>query len=230
MSDDRYQIITWRGYRFDRWTIAAIEKAEADLGISLAFRQGSYNAGGVAASGGTHDGGGAVDIDITGLSLTTINRIVDALRRAGFAAWYRPELWQNGVRIWGPHIHAVQAFNAKLSPAAAAQIGAYARDLDGLADGAKDTHAFHPTLVGAPYPFEGDDMTPAQEAKIDALTKAVERLAKLIGGSVTKTPPSTPIITDLEWIKDRIGGSVDKTPPSPSLASELDDIKSAVSK
>lgn len=73
-------------------------------------------------------------------------------------------------------------------------------------------------------------MTPAQEAKIDALTKAVERLAKLIGGSVTKTPPSTPIITDLEWIKDRIGGSVDKTPPSPSLASELDDIKSAVSK
>ena len=51
----------------------------------ITMAQGGYNRGGVAASAGTHDGGGAFD-------LTEFNwgNRVRALRILGCAAWHRP--------------------------------------------------------------------------------------------------------------------------------------------
>lgn len=117
----------------DRYTAAALLVAERRLGYELTITQGSYNDGGVAASGGTHDGGGVVD-----LAAYDYRKKVLVLRYLGFAAWYRPELWKNGKRVWPAHIHAVQIGNRRLSPEAQRQVAAYKAGRDGLAANGPD--------------------------------------------------------------------------------------------
>jgi hypothetical protein len=103
-----------------------------------AITQGSYNIGGVAASFGTHDGGGAIDLSVRSpvdWSVLTddIEPMIDALRVAGFAAWLRePDLFYAGSPI---HIHAIAIGDAELSEAARAQIdgeGGYLYGMDGI--------------------------------------------------------------------------------------------------
>jgi len=90
-----------------------------------AITQGSYNPGGVAASFGTHDGGGAVDLAVKDLRTGTVLRselpnAIRALRIAGFAAWVRePDELYKGSPI---HIHAIAIGDAELSPAAKDQL------------------------------------------------------------------------------------------------------------
>lgn len=97
--------------------------------------QGSYNPGVVSASFGTHDGGGAVDLTVRNIPYDysikweDLPRLIDALRLAGFAAWYRDE--REGLV---PHIHAIAIGDAELSPAAALQLTGpygYFRGYDG---------------------------------------------------------------------------------------------------
>lgn len=134
MSEPKpYDLTTYDGDRVDWLTRAALEATAKRLGYDLTITQGSYNAGGVTASAGTHDGGGVVD-----LAPYDHARKVLELRRTGFAAWYRPELWRDGVRVWPPHIHAVLMGNARLSSAARAQVQAYLAGKDGLAGNGPD--------------------------------------------------------------------------------------------
>lgn len=129
--DDRYETITWRGHKFDRYTVAAIQKAENLYGAPLpAIMQGSYNRGGVSASSGTHDGGGAVDF----APGSAPQHLVRVLRMAGFAAWERKAI----PGVWGHHVHAVQVGNDKLAPSAARQVEAYRSGRDGLRGNAID--------------------------------------------------------------------------------------------
>src|SRR6478735_12712799 len=65
--------------------------------------QGSYNRGGVGASAGTHDGGGAVDISVKGWSYAYKRHVEKEGRLAGFAAYYRYAL----PGVWSEHIHAI---------------------------------------------------------------------------------------------------------------------------
>ena len=67
----------------------------------LALSQGSYHPG-VGASAGTHDGGGAIDVRIGSYSRATADKVVKALRMAGFAAWRRGV--NDGLP---PHIHGI---------------------------------------------------------------------------------------------------------------------------
>lgn len=100
--------------------------------------QGSYNPGGVTASFGTHDGGGAVDISVRSpldwsVQNGEIEPMIDALRLAGFAAWLRApgELYPNSPI----HIHAIAVGDAELSPIARQQIDGefgYLRGYNGL--------------------------------------------------------------------------------------------------
>ncbi|MET1060519.1 MAG: GH25 family lysozyme [Nocardioides sp.] len=109
--------------RVDWKTRAALEEAQALLGYPLTLVQGSYNRGGVSASAGTHDAGGVVD-----LLAWDWQRKVRALRKVGFAAWYRAP-----VRgLWGAHIHAVLIDHGRLAPVAARQVTAYRNGRDGL--------------------------------------------------------------------------------------------------
>jgi len=129
----RYQIIEYGGKRFDRWTVRALKWVEKQLGFTLSFSQGSYNRG-VSASAGTHDGGGAVDIRVTGWSDSQIRRVVNMLKDAGFAAWYRKSL----PGVWGPHIHAILIGNDMAAPGAKAQVVSYDAHRDGLRGNAWD--------------------------------------------------------------------------------------------
>lgn len=125
-----YDRTTHDGKTVDWLTHAALQRVEARLGYPLTITQGSYNAGGVSASAGTHDGGGVVDLDDW-----NHDDKVRELRRVGFAAWFRPG---PPAFSWTPHIHAVLIGNARLSPAARAQVAEYLAGYDGLAGDGRD--------------------------------------------------------------------------------------------
>lgn len=160
-----YDITTHDGKRVDWLTKAALLAAEKRLGYKLTVAQGSYNAGRVAASAGTHDGGGVID-----LVAFDHERKVRVLRSIGFAAWYRPEL----PGVWGPHIHAVLIGNARLSDSARRQVAAYRDGRDGLANNNPD-----PTWRPNPIPvFKWPEPTKVQQARAllrEALARAKSR-------------------------------------------------------
>ena len=134
-----YRIISFRGVKVDVRTRVMVERAESymkKMGINskLSFSQGSFNHS-VSASAGTHDGGGALDIRIGGFSSATADKVVKALRMAGFAAWRR------GVNdTFSPHIHAIAIGDRQASAVAKAQVAEYFRGGDGLVGSRTDIH------------------------------------------------------------------------------------------
>ncbi|NUO57301.1 MAG: hypothetical protein HOV78_11595 [Hamadaea sp.] len=131
-----YDRTTYGGKPVDWLTRAALEDVSTELygaPDQLTILQGSYNAGGVAASAGTHDGGGAVD-----LAPYDADRKVLVLREHGFAAWHRAELWKDGVRVWGEHIHAELIGDRMASAGAKAQWAEYLKGENGLANHGPD--------------------------------------------------------------------------------------------
>lgn len=129
-SGDLSKRVKYSGVTLDQYTLNRLSAANKALGYDISLSQGSYNKGGVAASAGTHDGGGAMDVSIRGKSQSQINAIVGALRQAGFAAWYRTA--DEGK--WSPHIHAIAIGNPWLSRGAAQQVKDYQHGGDGLAN------------------------------------------------------------------------------------------------
>lgn len=139
LAPDPYDRTTIRdGKTLDMLTHYALLTVEHRLGFrpgSLTVLQGSYNKGGVKASAGVHDGGGAVD-----LTPQDWQAKVHAMREVGFAAWHRPAI----PGLWGEHVHAVLPGNKKLSPQARDQVTDYLRGRNGLADHAPDP-TWHPS-------------------------------------------------------------------------------------
>lgn len=133
------------GEQLNARTLAMLDHAQAlyrEGGGIITFRsavmQGSYNPGGVSASFGTHDGGGAVDLSVRDpldrrILTAEIEPLLRALRFAGFAAWLRDtDSLYPGSPI---HIHAIAIGDAELSEAARGQIDGtfgYLRGYDGL--------------------------------------------------------------------------------------------------
>ncbi len=142
---DDYARVWINGVQLNARTLAMLDHAHAlytaqggVIDFRAALTQGSYNAGGVAASFGTHDGGGAVDLSVRdpadwSVLDSEIEPMLRALRVAGFAAWLRGtgELYPDSPI----HIHAVAIGDRELSPDARAQIDGrfgYLRGYDGL--------------------------------------------------------------------------------------------------
>jgi hypothetical protein len=97
----------------------------AGPGDLLRVTQGSYT-NSEGASFGTHAGGGAVDLSIRNpadpeeILWDETDAMVLALRRAGFAAWYRAP---GDLGPGSPaHIHAIAIGDRDLSPAAEMQL------------------------------------------------------------------------------------------------------------
>ncbi|HYU83595.1 MAG TPA: hypothetical protein VEK80_02220 [Kribbellaceae bacterium] len=133
----REEIITHRGRsNVNRRTWQMIQAAENLAGFRFVITQGSYNKGGVKASGGTHDGGGVVDIRARDLSPVERGQVVLALRKVGFAAWLRSPKQAHGKWPW--HIHAVAKGDLDLSKQAAAQVVSYLHERNGLAKNGPD--------------------------------------------------------------------------------------------
>jgi peptidoglycan hydrolase-like protein with peptidoglycan-binding domain len=139
----------FRGVTLNGRTIEMLKQAEAwakrhGVPTGWAMYQGSFHSG-TAASAGTHDGGGAIDFKTTaqGKSAKQIRTMVEALRRAGFAAWHR------AAPAWSPdHIHAIAIGDRDLSSGARAQVREYFAGGDGLSGSARDPHS----AIGRPIP------------------------------------------------------------------------------
>ena len=154
------------------------------IDFRAALTQGSYNAGGVAASFGTHDGGGAVDLSVRdpadwSVRYEEIEPMLHSLRVAGFAAWLRDtgELYPDSPL----HIHAIAIGDRELSPDARAQIDGrfgYLRGYNGLPqmNGFPAVDRYGPPVICAwmrdlgfddlrgwpnPYPTPGGTTVPA---------------------------------------------------------------------
>lgn len=143
-----YERVTWRTKTVDARTRYLLGLVEQKLGFGLYCYQGSYNAG-VEQSGGTHDGGGAVDLSIRPLNGST-NRaedIVRVLRQHGFAAWWR----KPSQGDWSDHIHAVECGNRMLSDSARWQVDEYRSGRNGLASRSADDGP-RITLIARQYP------------------------------------------------------------------------------
>lgn len=124
-----YDRITYAGRTVNRRTKEMLETAANIFGRTNGWvlTQGSYNRG-VGASAGTHDGGGVVDISVSGWSSATRSDAVQALRKAGFFAWLRTP-----AQGFAYHIHAVAIGDRELSPAARDQVVQGFADRNGLA-------------------------------------------------------------------------------------------------
>jgi len=174
---DPYALTTHDGKTVDEITHQALLECERRLGYELTVVQGCYQArdgkgNDVAASAGTHDGGGVVD-----LAPFDWRRKVRVLREVGFAAWHRTP--DQGP--WGEHIHAVLIGNAKLAPSAARQVDDYLAHppLNGLAGHSPDPtwHPSPPVVFTWPPRF-------TRGGGIDALIKQTrERLAAVPANS-----------------------------------------------
>lgn len=126
---DDYTLVHVSGFLLNRRTEAMLKHAaelydgEIDL-LGYALTQGSYTDR-VAASFGTHTGGGAVDLSVMRAGTYTvlydeIEPLIQSLRTAGFAAWLRDfDEVEPGSPI---HIHAVAIGDEHLSPAARDQL------------------------------------------------------------------------------------------------------------
>ncbi|MCR6487957.1 peptidoglycan-binding protein [Amycolatopsis sp. OK19-0408] len=137
LGDGRYTVtstvsagsrVAYRGVTINTRTKAMLLEAERLSGTTVSLTQGSYNPGGVDASAGTHDGGGAMDISVSGMSSTTRTNFIKALRRVGFAAWYRTP-----AQGFAYHVHAEAISDPDLSSGAQHQTGDYYLGMNGLA-------------------------------------------------------------------------------------------------
>jgi LysM repeat protein len=150
-------VFKFRGIFTDADTRDALVEAARLVGDDIYFRpipgcgsfQGHtvlYNGtlitlGSTAKSADTHTGYGAVDIDCEGLTDEQARRVETALRRVGFAAWFRPRVSPYTGRSygWQRHVHAIRLDAPGLPDAAATQVRAYLNGRDGLGVSHPDT-------------------------------------------------------------------------------------------
>ncbi|KAB1162300.1 peptidoglycan-binding protein [Micromonospora sp. AMSO12t] len=126
-------VVSLRDVRVNTRTRSMLLEAERLLGRQLTITQGSYNTG-VGASAGTHDGGGALDLSVNGLSSATRTEVLRRLRTVGFAAWLRTPSQGD----WPYHIHAIALADTDQSTGAQHQAGDYYLGLNGLANRGRD--------------------------------------------------------------------------------------------
>lgn len=132
--------VNFRGFMFDDRTVEMIKWAEKKAGFRFRITQGSYNKGGVSASAGTHDAGGAVDIstkwnyNYVPMTAKRRNIMLRALKDAGFAAWYRTV--EQGFT--SNHVHAIAIGCKDLPSLAKAQVTDYDNHKNGLRSHASD--------------------------------------------------------------------------------------------
>lgn len=163
--------VTFRGVTLDARTRDMLAEVER-LGGHVTPTQGSYSRS-VSASGGTHDGGGAVDLRATDLTKDQILDTVRAGRMVGFAMWHRSP--DEGP--WPEHIHGIAAGAPDLSGAASRQVAAYRRGLSGLASGRADKHT---GALGAWRSMTWEKYLAERESEMPLSDDDVQRIARAV--------------------------------------------------
>ena len=159
--------VTWRGITTDAVTAKMLGEAARIVGDDIYLRpiQGSYTSSN-ENSGGTHDGGGVVDIGCSNLTSEQAKRVETTLRKVGCAAWWRP-----ATSYWASHVHAVRQDCRDLSSAARTQVGDYRAGFNGIPIGGRTTRdtgtrAYVDVTWGAYVPEE-DIMATRDEMRAD---------------------------------------------------------------
>lgn len=127
--------VQFEGHTLDARTRDMIVALRVICDAPVRISQGCYNAGGVAASAGTHDGGGAADIGAGDLNDRQREEVVTKARKVGFAAWVRNPTQGN----WGWHVHCIAIGCPDLSSGARSQVTAYKNGRNGLKNNGPDT-------------------------------------------------------------------------------------------
>ncbi|EHR61628.1 hypothetical protein SaccyDRAFT_2782 [Saccharomonospora cyanea NA-134] len=138
---------TRQGFPFNTRTVAMLDEATRLSRIPLVVEQGSYSPGNDPTSAGTHDGGGAVDLDAEALTRAQRTALVTALRRVGFAAWLRSPSQGD----WPWHVHAIAVNDTDLSTPAQKQVGMYYLGRNGLANNGPDDGPQVPRVTWEEY-------------------------------------------------------------------------------
>ncbi len=143
-----YTRVTFHGKATDQRTAVMAKQVEKRLGAQFVCYQGSYS-GDVAQSAGTHDGGGALDLNVPSGFLPGF--VVKKLRENGFAAWYRTP-----AQGFMYHIHAIDLGgplfpkgNQRISSGARVQVKEYVDGDDGLVGDQTDSQPYRPTPLRA---------------------------------------------------------------------------------
>lgn len=172
-------MVTYGNSSVNARTRAMLTELERLCGFPITVTQG-YNPGGVAASGGTHDGQGVVDLRVINLSPAQRNNLIYNGRMIGFAIWLRNPTQGN----WPWHAHAVAIREPNLSGQAKNQVTDYRQDRNGLAnDGPDDGPRQFINVVWESYlaAIEKEDVfmsvTPEQLKTIFSEALAVQRQA-----------------------------------------------------
>lgn len=194
----------------------------------LDVSQGGYNKGGVAASAGTHDGGGVLDLR------QYSEPVVLLLREAGAAAWHRrPPHFSH-------HTHLVLVGCPHASAGAKRQVESYRAGRDGLAmNGPDDGPQVYPIrswsqgvawmraqldpLTDAPTPDQPEqgETTPSPEeddmATIDSISDAA---ADKIGRYVAKHLAEQTVHAAVESVSDSAANKLARTNATVSFGGE----------
>lgn len=140
---DPFGRLTYEGHTLDHITLAAFQHGADILGATPPMVQGCYSTA-VAASGNTHAGSGAFDLEPP--DGHTHDQLVRAYRWAGTAIWHRLRLVIDGKLIWEEHDHAIVVGDPRASQAGLNQVHDYHADLDGLA-GHDPDGTWHPNPI-----------------------------------------------------------------------------------
>lgn len=151
-------IVYYQGKKVNRGTLAILTAMNKVLQNSpyygkeredMTLMQGSYNAGGVSASAGTHDGGAAFDVSPFNIR----NRVVVG-RLFGTSLNERPPI----KRLWSRHGHGIVIGDGTASRGAKVQQSEYLAGGDGLAGNRPDPDwrpMVLPILFVAPWDERG---------------------------------------------------------------------------
>lgn len=138
-----------------------------DPSFTLSFPQGSYSTS-VAASGGTHSGGGVADVHCAGLPDSTKVIMMHYFRACVGFGWHRPYNWDGAGG--GEHMHIGEIGNPNMSSALKSQVAQWYAEDNGLANHAHDSESIDakagrpfriktpPGVVSAPSTSSEDDV------------------------------------------------------------------------
>lgn len=172
-----YGRTTFRGVTLNWRTAEMLVVAEKKISIApLELSQGSWSL--AATSGGTHAGGGALDVRASkggnAFTRTQLDEIQLELRRIGFAAWVRTPAQGD----WPYHVHAIAIGDRDMSDQAAQQVTWYKQGLNGLWPPAQGPD-YGPAPIWTQYPqtlteLEMDATEHAALMRVDKLLATVD--------------------------------------------------------
>lgn len=126
-----YDRVWFEGHQFNRRTVQFIQQVRIIYALlggtgKVFIVQGSYNDG--PNSAGTHEGGGAIDFDLTHETAKNWMLLQRACRICGGADWDRPP-----TDDWGHHNHCIVIGDKTMDPSAGRQVQQYFAGTNGLA-------------------------------------------------------------------------------------------------